>query len=148
MLGITFKGRCDRKMYWAIIVLSNIILILTYVPIQIFSLSKEVRHNMQQFQQGNVQSKEVEQKSTGVFALTEKQNKVIAFIQTAITIYVIVFCFSYFVKRGHDLGVSGLVTLILFLLPIINFLLMLYYGLAPGEKESNKYGALNKIPKT
>ncbi len=44
-----------------------------------------------------------------------------------------------YVKRWHDLNMSGWMVLTLFI-PFINFLILLYLGLAPGKTETNKYG--------
>lgn len=44
-----------------------------------------------------------------------------------------------YVKRWHDLGKSGWMTLTL-LIPYVNLLILLILGLWPGTSESNKYG--------
>ncbi len=47
--------------------------------------------------------------------------------------------FATYVKRWHDLNKSGWMVLTLFI-PFLNFLVILYLGLAPGTVGSNKYG--------
>ena len=44
-----------------------------------------------------------------------------------------------YVKRWHDLGKSAWFALTL-LIPLINVLIILYLGFAPGQKGSNAYG--------
>jgi len=47
--------------------------------------------------------------------------------------------FATYVKRWHDLNLSGWMLLTLFI-PFVNFLIFLYLGLAPGTTATNKYG--------
>jgi uncharacterized membrane protein YhaH (DUF805 family) len=44
-----------------------------------------------------------------------------------------------YVKRWHDLNMSGWMVLTLFI-PFVNFLILLYLGFAPGTAGTNKYG--------
>jgi uncharacterized membrane protein YhaH (DUF805 family) len=46
---------------------------------------------------------------------------------------------AIYVKRWHDLNMSGWMTLTLFI-PFVNLLLALFLGLAPGTSGPNKYG--------
>ena len=45
-----------------------------------------------------------------------------------------------YVKRWHDLGMSGWMVLIM-LIPFVNILVLLYLGIAPGKAEPNRFGA-------
>jgi uncharacterized membrane protein YhaH (DUF805 family) len=47
--------------------------------------------------------------------------------------------FATYVKRWHDLNLSGRMLLTLFI-PFVNFLIFFYPGLAPGTTGTNKYG--------
>lgn len=51
---------------------------------------------------------------------------------------------AIYTKRWHDLGNSGWMNLTL-LIPLVNFFILLFLGLAAGTDESNKFGeALGK----
>lgn len=51
----------------------------------------------------------------------------------------LVFILSLHIRRLHDLGDSGW-HLLLFFIPVVNFLFFLYLLFSPGEKEENEYG--------
>ena len=49
---------------------------------------------------------------------------------------------SLLIRRAHDLGYSGWITL-LYLLPLVNLLMLIYFLCAKGEESSNAYGEPN-----
>mgnify|MGYP003600980228 FL=1 len=59
-----------------------------------------------------------------------------------IIIYIVVFYFSFIfaIRRLHDRNHSGWLSLLL-LVPIANILMALYLVFAPGDAQSNNYGA-------
>ena len=59
-----------------------------------------------------------------------------------IIIYIVVFYFSFVfaIRRLHDRNHSGWLSLLLFV-PIANILMALYLVFAPGDAQSNNYGA-------
>ena len=57
-------------------------------------------------------------------------------------ILILVFLFSMYARRFHDLGMSGWYVLTLFI-PIVNLVIFIFYLLlTPGEESSNKYGEI------
>lgn len=59
---------------------------------------------------------------------------------TMFYIYIIVYSITVDVRRGHDLGISGLITFLLYLIPIINIIYMLIYlGFVKGTPKLNQY---------
>jgi len=65
---------------------------------------------------------------------------VLLFIAFAYFIFATWVAVATYVKRWHDLGMSGWMVLIM-LIPIVNILVLLFLGIAPGQPEVNRFGA-------
>ena len=64
---------------------------------------------------------------------------VINIISMLFWILMIIIHLAIFTKRWHDLGRSGMWSLLIFI-PIIGFAMLIYLGVAHGEAEENQYG--------
>lgn len=53
-----------------------------------------------------------------------------------------VFALSFYIRRWHDLGHSGWMSL-LQLIPLVNLLVLIYLLCAKGEEGANAYGEVN-----
>jgi uncharacterized membrane protein YhaH (DUF805 family) len=60
----------------------------------------------------------------------------------AIYVLFLIYYLSLIVRRFHDLGKSGWYTL-LYLVPVVNIITLIYLLGAKGEEGSNKYGESN-----
>ncbi len=67
----------------------------------------------------------------------------ITLVSIAISIFVIVFSFSLYIRRWHDLGQSGWMTLLL-LIPLVNIFVWLYLVFKAGVAGKNNYGSPQK----
>lgn len=83
--------------------------------------------------------------SYGGFWLIGKSGKVILknnfinVIQIILLLLLFIFIFSVFVRRLHDLGKSGWLTLLIFI-PVVNAILGIILLFKPGNREANQYG--------
>jgi len=64
-------------------------------------------------------------------------------VQSLVSLLMMPFGFGLAARRWHDLGKSGWWSLV-FLLPLINLLVMVYLLLADGTKGKNAYGVAPK----
>ena len=55
-------------------------------------------------------------------------------------IYLMIFSLSVYIRRGHDLNISGGITTILLIIPLVNLILAIYYGFFPGDFDEIEYG--------
>jgi len=65
---------------------------------------------------------------------------VVLWILFAVAVF---FSFSFIVRRLHDIGSSGRWSVI-FLLPFINIIFIIFLLLIPGKEEENRYGKRKK----
>jgi uncharacterized membrane protein YhaH (DUF805 family) len=105
----SFKGRIGRYMYWAIYVALILVNIIFILPISIY----------------------VEEGRAGAVIL--------ALVGLVISIFCCWIAAATSVKRWHDTGKSGWLSLTL-LIPIVNIVILLYLGTVSGTNGANTYG--------
>lgn len=66
----------------------------------------------------------------------------ILFIVLAIYAFFLIAYWSLLIRRAHDLGYSGWMTL-LYLIPFVNFIMLIYFFFARGTEGANVYGSPN-----
>ena len=64
---------------------------------------------------------------------------IISTVSLVIILLLVVFTFSLYVRRLHDLNKTGWLSLLL-LVPLVNFILIVVLLLKPGTSGGNKYG--------
>jgi len=60
----------------------------------------------------------------------------------ALYVLFIALYWSLLIRRAHDLGYSGWITL-LYVLPLVNLIMLIYFFCIKGEESSNAYGEPN-----
>lgn len=63
-------------------------------------------------------------------------------LMVALYVLFIALYWSFLIRRAHDLGYSGWITL-LYMLPLVNLVMLIYFLCAKGEETSNAYGEPN-----
>lgn len=114
-LKLWFKGRIDRKTFFSVLLVN--MFFGTAFLVGAVALSNQI--------------------SPATESLIIKA--LIVAVILLIYFVVLVFSLSLYVRRLHDVGRSGLWSLLLFV-PLANILIFIYLLLKNGDKEENKYG--------
>lgn len=70
-------------------------------------------------------------------------NTFIDLVKIAVLLLLFLFMFSVIVRRLHDLGKSGWLSLLVFV-PLANVIMGIILIFKPGNRESNKYGSVSR----